>query len=91
MALLSIGKQAFKAPKELESSLQRKCLNYLKKQFPTAYFRKISDKSISHIPDIIGCINGRFVGIELKRKGEIPRPGQFEELRLIESSKGNSA
>lgn len=36
------------------------------------------------IPDIIGCFNGRMVGIEVKRKGQEPTTLQWETLRAME-------
>lgn len=78
----------FTKPKPKEKDLQTKILKDLKTKFPHGYFRKISDKSLSHIPDIIGCINGRFIGIELKMEGKKPRPGQEMELLRITASSG---
>lgn len=87
---MKMNKDIFKKPKDLESDLQKRVLNYLKEKFPESYFRKISDKTQSHIPDIIGSMKGRFIGIELKRRGETPRPGQYNELNKITESRGYS-
>ncbi len=32
-------------------------------------------------PDLLGCLGGRFVAVEVKRPGEVPRPDQMGELR----------
>lgn len=32
-------------------------------------------------PDVLACIKGRFVAIEVKRPGNIPNPDQLGELR----------
>jgi hypothetical protein len=39
-------------------------------------------------PDVIGCINGRFVGIECKADGERPRPLQMRKLELWREAGG---
>lgn len=57
-----------------------------------AYYEKIHGGSIfqsSGIPDIIACINGRFVGIEVKRSdgGQIS-PLQKLKLKQIENAGG---
>lgn len=36
-------------------------------EIPNAWFVTIQQKSIRGVPDIIGCINGYFVALELKR------------------------
>lgn len=35
------------------------------------------------LPDIIGCFNGRFVALEVKRPGEAPRKLQGKMLRTL--------
>lgn len=32
-------------------------------------------------PDLLGCVDGRMVAVEVKRPGEVPRPDQMGELR----------
>ncbi len=49
-----------------ETQLKIKVLKWLKKEYPKGFFYKVSDNFTSGIPDILGCINGRFIGIELK-------------------------
>jgi hypothetical protein len=50
----------------LESSFQRKVLTFLK-HLPNTYYFKKEAVAIRGIPDIICCINGIFVALELKR------------------------
>lgn len=53
-----------------ETYIKNQVLLFLKKQNCWVY--KSSDKFIAGIPDILACINGRFVAIELKtRKGRV--------------------
>ena len=52
----------------LESALQKKVMEYLRKMRPTEpiFFWKASDKFVAGIPDIMGVYNGKSWGIELK-------------------------
>lgn len=36
-------------------------------EIPSSYFVTIQQKSIRGVPDLIGCVSGRFVALELKR------------------------
>lgn len=38
--------------------------------------------SVAGTPDVLACIGGRFVAIEIKRVGNIPTPTQLGQLRL---------
>lgn len=50
----------------LEKNLQSKCIEYLKKN-GVYHINKYGDgRSAKGAPDIIACINGRFVAFELK-------------------------
>jgi len=56
-----------------ESQLTRKVVAILKKM-PGLWFYKAQDKWTSGIPDIIGCIKGQFIAIELKsKKGKVTK------------------
>lgn len=52
-----------------EALYQDKVLRFLKKQ-PGLYCFKKEAKAIRGIPDIIGCWNGRFFAIELKKSSK---------------------
>jgi hypothetical protein len=45
--------------------------------------------SQSGIPDIIACVNGHFVGIEVKAEDGHPSPLQIRNIELIQRSKGH--
>lgn len=49
-----------------ETALKTKVLNWLRKEFSEGFFWKTSDRFQAGIPDIIGCVKGRMVAIELK-------------------------
>lgn len=59
----------------LEASLTKKVKEYLELQ-PDVLFYKCSDRYHKGISDIIACVRGRFVAIELKKAGGITSPHQ---------------
>lgn len=66
---------------ELESSIQRKIISFLRTLDNThVYNMHGSTYSGKGRPDIIACINGLFVAIEVKR----PNKGKITESQLYE-------
>lgn len=66
----------------LEKEIQAKCLAYLK-SIPKAWVMKSVVANRSGIPDMIACINGRFVAFEVKRKGgEVTPLQRFNGLQI---------
>jgi len=60
-------------------------------EIPYSYWIKISLPSILGIPDILGCVRGRFVAIELKRsEKEKPSKLQLYNLDRIKACGGIS-
>lgn len=57
-----------KAPVK-ESTYQRRLMTKLK-QIPNSKFFVKEAKSIRGLPDIIGCVNGKFVALEVKVSGK---------------------
>jgi len=51
--------------KKDETAFKEKVLKDLK-YFKTAYYLKTQERSRRGVPDIIGCINGKFFALELK-------------------------
>lgn len=49
-----------------ESAFAKRVWKELDK-IPNSFFTTIQQKTIRGLPDVIGCINGRFVALELKR------------------------
>ena len=70
----------------LESTIQRKILDYLKSI--NAYPIKIVAATKSGNPDIICCLNGRFVAIEVKQPGKQPTELQSLKMEMIRASGG---
>jgi len=42
------------------------------------------------LPDIVGCCNGKFFGIEVKQPGKAPTPIQLFQLRQIRKAGGHT-
>lgn len=70
----------------LEKDIQKKIMLYLKKQ--GGWWKKISDKFQKGIPDIIGCCEGRFISIEVKRPGAYQTKYQMYEAKKIDEAGG---
>lgn len=75
----------------LESNLVKKVETYIKTTFKEkAWFFNIGGNASqrSGVPDILVCINGRLIGLELKREDGTGRPSKQQE---IECRKINNA
>lgn len=72
----------------LESDLQRDVIKYLKGH--KIYHYRTQMGTMSGLPDIIACVNGFFVGIELKREDGKGKPSaqQLQVKKTIEDSNG---
>jgi len=80
----------FQMAKNPETLLKDKVLWDLK-NLPNTYARKIQQVVIRGTPDILACINGHFVALELKRSPkESPDPLQTYEIRQIEKAGGQA-
>ena len=53
-----------------EKEFQRVVLKKLR-SIPKSYWVKINDRATAGIPDILGCICGVFIAIELKTKSKV--------------------
>ena len=49
-----------------ESQLKNAALKHIRQAYPKAYAWHPSDRWISGIPDLIICLDGKFIAIELK-------------------------
>jgi len=75
----------------LEREFKIKVIRELKK-LHNIWFYKSMDNSTAGIPDIIGVINSRFIGLELKRDAKA-RVSKLQEynIELIKAAGGYSA
>lgn len=79
-----------KAKTRLEKTFQAKVNRDLKKLRNT-WFYKASDRVKSGIPDMIACVNGYFVALELKRgEGFKATPLQEYTLEQIRNANGSA-
>lgn len=77
-------------PKNPETRLKEKVLKDLNLLDKT-YARKIQQVAINGTPDILACVNGFFVAIELKKNAkEKPAAIQEYDLRKIKEAGGVS-
>lgn len=58
------------------------------KQIDQAWFESIQQKAIAGTPDIIGCVNGYFVALELKATSK-DKPTKLQELKLSRIAEAN--
>jgi Holliday junction resolvase len=72
--------------KMLEKNIQTQIMKYLKTH--GGWWKKISDKFQKGIPDIIGCCDGKFVSIEVKRPGGRQTKYQMHEAKKIDEAGG---
>lgn len=62
------------------------------RSLPRAWFERVQQQSLRGTPDVLGCLNSRFVALEAKRgPGEKPTELQLYKLRLIEQAGGFAA
>jgi len=69
-----------------ESQIQSKILTYLNSL--DAWTVKLITTNKSGAPDIVGCLQGHFIAIEVKRPGQKPRPLQLYQIEQIRRAGG---
>ena len=76
-----------------ESRLQRRIQGALAAAFPGCYIRKIhvSEFSAEGTPDLLCCIQGHFIALEVKTPGEEPTLLQAFNLNSIRQAGGLAA
>lgn len=74
-----------------EVTLQNKVIKVLRQLFKEdIWFSKISDRYNKGIPDIIGCVDGLFFGLELKRETGKPSGLQVHTINKINKAGGKA-
>lgn len=73
-----------------EQQIQKKIIDYLKSQ--GCYIVKVISASKAGVPDIIGCYEGVFFGIEVKTPGTRNNVSKLQEynLDMIQEAGGHS-
>lgn len=78
-----------------EGDLCRKILKHLKHKYPNSFFYKVNGNGfqMKGIPDIIGCLEGTFIGLEVKLpKGSYGATElQLQRIKEIKKAGGRSA
>lgn len=72
----------------LESKITGSILTYLRKQGCFAEKTHGGPNTRKGMPDIVACINGRYVGIEVKRPGKVASKAQEQCLKEITDAGG---
>lgn len=73
-----------------ESRLQKRIRDAIEKAYPGCFFFKAHGGryQAAGLPDLIGCICGLYVGIEVKMPGKKPTKLQAETLKRIRKAGG---
>lgn len=76
--------------KTRESVVQKELMTKLQATYKNGYIRKIAQSMYSHggVPDILACINGEFVAIEVKTDSGKVSKLQARDIKLIEDAGG---
>lgn len=69
-----------------EKEIQSQIINWLESM--GAYIEKVVLATRSGVPDLRACLNGRFIGIEVKQRGKVPTPLQEYKLRKVRDAGG---
>ena len=57
-----------------EKTLQNYFIRWLRKTHPNVFYYKTNDRFVAGLPDVVLCVNGRFLGIEFKSsRGRLTR------------------
>ena len=72
-----------------ESRLQRSIRKALGASFPGSFWFKVhGGPFVGGIPDLVGCVRGRFIALEVKRPGKRATILQLTTINLINSAGG---
>jgi hypothetical protein len=75
----------------LETPLRKKILKRLREEGGFWYHPAGNPMTMAGIPDLIGCYEGRFVGLEVKRPGKPLTQLQAHTLKQIKAAGGVAA
>jgi hypothetical protein len=75
----------YKQYRKKESKVQTEILRGLER-IPRSAWTKIEGANRSGVTDIVGHVSGHFIGIEVKRVGESPRPLQDYRIQKLRQS-----
>lgn len=70
----------------LESAIQKKIIDYLHSK--GAYTVKVIQANKNGVPDILCCLNGIFIGLEVKTEKGKPSALQLRNIKQIKKASG---
>lgn len=75
-----------------EGKIKRKIVDWIKRTWPNSYVIRYPAGMFGRtgVPDLICCIDGLFIGIEVKTETNDPTKLQMNELIKIKSASGIS-
>lgn len=76
-------------PDKSEQKIQKEIINEIEAN--GGYVIKVVAATVGGVPDLIACIDGRFLGIEVKKPGNDTSPLQAYNIRKIIKSGGIGA
>lgn len=74
-----------------EAKVKAKVVKLLRQYNAYYFFPSANGYGRSGIPDIVCCVNGKFVAIECKAGGNKPTELQISEINAIRRAKGTAA
>ena len=69
----------------MESKIQSEIVKLLGKH---GYVVRVSSSTKAGVPDVLACVKGRFIAVEVKDVGKKPAPLQIMNLALINAAGG---
>lgn len=76
-------------PDKSEQKIQKEIINEIERN--GGYVIKVVAGTVAGIPDLIACIDGRFLGIEVKKPGNVASPLQLFNIKKIIEAGGIGA
>ena len=64
-----------------EQAVQKKIIDYLEKELGAVSF-KIVQSNKRGTPDILACLNGQFIAVEVKKKGKLSTVTPIQQHQL---------
>ena len=81
------------ARKKPETALQNRIRDAITKRWPDTYIIKVHGNpyQMAGVPDLLMCVQGKFIGIEVKMPGNAPTALQYVHMERIKTAGGGAA
>lgn len=73
-----------------ENAIKRSIMKWLRARPDRVWCVKLTGANGAGKPDVIACVNGQFVAMEIKQPGESATKLQARELRMIQHVRGSA-